>query len=144
MRTMLSFVSPLAAAAILGVTAASPAIGQTAVVAEHVRPIVKTDTTVRTVAVYKFSAARQAGMPAEVTVADSAGVLKASFRLPGSDTVRPMMVDVLDAGIVLQGRTTTGVLTLVLYQKEATNGTSVVGMWTLGTQDGELLGHAIR
>jgi len=142
MRTILSFVSPLAAAAVLAVSV--PAAAQQAVVSEHVRPVVKNDTTVRTVAVYKFSAARQAGMPAEVTVADSAGVLKASFRLPGSDTVRPMIVDVLDAGIVLQGQTPTGVLTLVLYQKEATTGTSVVGMWTLGTQDGELLGHAIR
>jgi hypothetical protein len=153
MRTMHSLVSPIATAAFSAVLAVSPvwqtAVAQTAVAAEHVRPVVgagrkSDDAIVRTVAIYRFNAARQPGMPAEVTVADSAGVLLASFRLPGANATQPMMVDVIDTGLVLQGETPAGVLTLVLFQKDAEVASTVVGQWTLGTQQGELLGRAVR
>jgi hypothetical protein len=153
MRTMHSLVSPLAAAAFYAVTAVSPvwqtAVAQTAVAAEHVRPDVNTarksdDAIVRTVAIYKFNPARQPGMPAEVTVSDSVGVILASFRLPGGNAIQPMMVDVIDTGLVLQGETPSGVLTLVLFQKDAEAASTVVGRWTLGTQQGDLLGRTVR
>lgn len=153
MRTMHSLVSPIATVAFYAIAAVSPvwqtAVAQTAVAAEHVRPVVNTvrksdGAIVRTVAVYRFSPARQPGMPAEVTVSDSAGVLLASFRLPGASALQPMMVDVIDTGLVLQGETPAGVLTLVLFQKDADVATTVVGQWTLGTQQGELLGRAVR
>lgn len=149
MRTLHSLVSPFATAALYAVTAVSPAIAQTAVAAEHVRPVVSTarksdEAITRTVAIYTFSAARQSGMPSRVTVTDSAGVLQASFRLPGSDETHPMIVDVVDTGLVLQGETPSGALTLVLFPKDSETSTSLVGNWTLGTQQGELLGRTIR
>jgi len=93
---------------------------------------------VRPVAVYQFVASHDAGIPKEVTVSDSAGVLVATFRLPGAAATRPMMVEVLNNDLVLQGETPWGVLTLVLYQNDQEPVSAVVGRWILGDKEGKL------
>ena len=99
----------------------------------------------RTLATYRFTGARGAAMPTQVTIADSAGVIVASFRLPGDRAARPMAVDLTEADLVLQGETPAGVLTLRFYQRgdDATTGL-VAGRWWLGTQDGTLRGRVTR
>jgi hypothetical protein len=52
-----------------------------------------------------------------------------------------MVVGMIDSGMVLQGETPEGVLTLVLYADDAAPGTGarrVVGQWTLGDRQGRL------
>lgn len=99
----------------------------------------------RTLATYRFTGARDAAMPTQVTIADSAGVLVASFRLPGDRDARPMAVDLTEADLVLQGETPAGVLTLRFYQRgDAVGAGLVAGRWWLGTQDGTLRGRVTR
>jgi hypothetical protein len=150
MRTMLSFLSPLATAALCA-AAVSPAAAQHSAAPDHVRPVVQhAAVTVdaplpRTVALYQFGASRAVGMPTQVTVADSAGRLVANFRLPRGGAARPMTVGVVDTDIMLQGETPSGVLTLVLYQQNDPDAAgAVVGRWSLGDRQGELRGRAAR
>jgi hypothetical protein len=99
----------------------------------------------RTLATYRFTGARDAAMPTQVTIADSAGVIVASFRLPGDRAARPMAVDLTEADLVLQGETPAGVLTLRFYQRgDAAAAGLVAGRWWLGAQDGTLRGRVIR
>jgi hypothetical protein len=150
MRTTLSLLSPLATA-VLFAAAVTPASAQHAAAPDHVRPVVghaavaAAPAPLRTVAVYRFGASREAGLPSQVTVADSAGRLVASYRLPGSVAARPMMVDVLDTDIILQGATPTGMLTIVLYgQNDPVAAGAIDGRWSLGEQHGALRVSAAR
>ena len=142
MRTMPSLLSPLATVALCA-AAMSPAAAQHAAAPDHVRPVVA--PLPRTVALYQFGASRAVGMPTQVTVADSAGKLVATFRLPRGGAARPMTVGVVDTDIMLQGETPSGVLTLVLYQQNDPDAAgAVVGRWSLGDRQGELRGRAAR
>jgi len=99
----------------------------------------------RALAVYRLSAPQHAGLPSEVTVADSAGDVVASYQLADGRTVGPLVVGVIDSGLVLQGETAAGLLTLVLYPADAapvTGARRVVGQWALGDRQGHL--HAAR
>jgi hypothetical protein len=150
MRLIRSILSPLAATA-LCVAAVRPAAAQQAAAAEYVRPAVRhtvsTPDTVqlRTLAVYRFTTIRVAGMPSQVTVADSAGELVATFRRPGTRDAAPMVVDVLGTDITLHGATPAGVLTLVLLgQNDPDASGTLTGRWTLGDRQGVLRGRAER
>jgi hypothetical protein len=150
MRNSLSLLSSLAITTLCA-AAMSPAGAQRATAPDYVRPVVeRADVTadapfLRTLAVYKFTSPRETGMPAEVTLADSTGQLVASFRLPGARNASPMMVDVLDTDLVLQGETPAGLLTLVLYrQATADVAGSFIGRYTLAGLRGELRGGALR
>jgi hypothetical protein len=99
----------------------------------------------RTVATYRFTRARDGFMPTEVTIADSAGVLVAAFRLPGDRAARPMAIDLTDADLVLQGETPAGVLTLRFFRPgDAADTGAVAGRWWLGEQAGTLRGRVTR
>src|SRR4051812_6434497 len=140
MHLIRSILSPLAATAFC-IVAARPAAAQQAAAADPVRPVVHralaTPGTVqpRTLAVYRFGASQIAGMPTQVTVADSAGELVANFRRLGARDAAPMVVDVLGTDITLHAATPSGVLTLVLYgQNDPDASGALVGHWTLGTR----------
>ena len=85
------------------------------------------------------------GVPDQVTVADSAGVIVAGLRLHGAREARPMLIDVLGTDLVLQGETPEGVLTLRLYgQGNPADTGSFAGRWWLGAREGTLRGRATR
>jgi hypothetical protein len=137
---------PAAAALMLGTAALAPAAAQSA----SLRPSVQlasfthTPAPVRTVAVYRFSASSIAGLPAQVTIADSAGTLVASLRR-ATGRVIPMAVGVADTDILLQAATQDGLLTIVLYEQNDTERTgAVIGRWRLGEREGELRGQSTR
>ena len=149
MRLIRSILAPLAVVALSATV--RPATAQRAATAEKIRPVVNSaranaDTVrLRTLAVYRFSNASVAGMPSQVTVADSSGELVASFRRAGTATATPMLVDVLDNDITLHGATPSGVLTLVLFgQNDPTAAGALIGRWTLGGRQGVLRGYAER
>ena len=149
MRSWTTFASPLAAVALCA-AAARPAAAQRAV-PDDARPLAvaagaPTAGAVRPVATYRFAASRRhAGMPDQVTVADSAGVIVASLRLPGAREARPMLVDLFGSDIVLQGQTPEGVLTLRLYgQSDPSDAGSFAGRWWLGDREGTLRGRLSR
>jgi len=140
-----------AAAAALSVAVARPAAAQAPRhTPRYTRPVASSaaavvDSAVRTVASFRIVPRRGLDMPAQVTVADSAGVLVASFRRNGARTASPMMVQVLDTDIVLQGETPSGVLTLVLYRQNDPAPAGVAfGRWWLGDQFGELRTRSTR
>ena len=149
-RATLVLASPLTAA-LLAATAARPAAAQRqpavdgrALAAESpaAGPVANAP---RTVATYRFTGARDGTMPAQVTIADSAGVLVASFRLPGDRAPRPMAIDLTESDLVLQGETPGGVLTLRFYQRDdAAAAGLVAGRWWLGGQEGTLRGRVTR
>ena len=143
---MRAIYSLLAAAALCA--AARPAAAQHAAVPGHVRPatpVVAGAAAVRPLASYRLAAARRAALPAEVTVADSAGALVASYRLPGMADAQPMVVTVIGTDVVLQGETPSGVLTLQLYgQNDADAAAPVEGRWSRAGQEGSLRGRATR
>jgi len=145
----LSLRSSLTLAAFCAV-ASRPAAAQQSAVAELVRPIVHVDSAAgdvdlpRTVAVYKFGGSRNAGIPTQVTVADSSGMWVATYRLPGSDELYPMAVDTQDGGLILRAETSAGLLTLELYQVETDAAGAVLGRWSIGSHEGELLRRVKR
>ena len=117
--------------------AATPAAAQD-LSKDAVRPA-PTIAVTREVAKYHFRVGREWGLPVEVTIADRAGELVASYRLPGQRTAQPMLVTVLDLDLVLQAETDKGVLTLQLFEQNGpTMKRPVVGQWTLGSRSGEL------
>jgi hypothetical protein len=149
MHLVRSLLSPVAATA-LCIAAVRPAAAQQAA-PDHVRPALRhavamPDTVQRrTLAVYRFGASQVAGMPSQVTLADSAGELVAAFRRAGAREAIPMVVDVLGTDITLHGATPSGVLTLVLYgQNDPDASGALTGRWALGTRQGELRGRAER
>ncbi len=142
MRTSLSLRSSITLAAFCA-AAGSPVAAQSAV-AGNVRAVVTAASsadavTPRTVAVYTFGASRSAGVPAQVTVLDSAGTFQASFRLPGSNARHEMAVDAREGDLYLQGSTSSGILTLVLYPIDTDAAGAVIGRWAVGSSEGELL-----
>src|SRR5258708_1438018 len=131
MRTKLVLRSPLAVVALCAVAVSPPGAQQT-IASNNVRSPVKVAAVsdaplLRPVGTYRFVEPRYASMPTDVTVADSSGTLVASFRLPGESAAHHMTVDVLDAGIVLQGQTPSGVLTLVINSTDLEPAGSVIG-----------------
>lgn len=146
MRSISSLLSPLVAVA-LSAAAVRPVAAQTAATTEYIRPVVEraartTDELPRPLVIYRFAGLHDVTMPTQVIVADSAGQLVATFRLAGSSAVRPMQVDVMDSDLVLQGETPSGVLTLVLYGQNDSNGEAALsGRWLLGSREGELRGR---
>lgn len=149
MRALASLLPPLAA--VLISAAVQPARAQQAVARDDARPVVRRLAApaglvaTRTLAVYQLTAPRATGMPARVTVADSASRLVASFRLAGAGSARPMLVEVLGSDLVLQGETPDGVLTLRLYDGNGSAPQDTVsGRWWLGHQEGALRGRAAR
>lgn len=98
----------------------------------------------RTVAVYRLVSFHASGMPSQVVIADSAGRLVAAYRLHDESRSYPMMVDVSGAGLVLQGETPDGMLTLYLYDPSTPSEGRADGHWWLGEQEGELRGRVLR
>lgn len=148
MRLFRSILPPLAAAALCAGVVQTAAAQQVAT-ADYVRPVVRTARThavqPRTLAVYRFSTSSIAGMPSQVTVADSAGELVATYRRADTRDAIPMLVDVLDRDITLHGATPSGVLTLVLYgENDSEPSSTLIGHWTLGDHQGELRGRRDR
>lgn len=140
-----------AAAAVAAVIAASPAAPRYAAAqaaagattrADVRRPDVPAAATlVRTAATFRFTRRAAAGLPAEVTVADSAGTIVAGYRLDGDRATRPMAVVVIDADLVLQAETPSGLLTVVLDGQNAPAPGPMTGRWWLGDARGALRGH---
>lgn len=141
MRSTLSLRSSLTLAAFCA-AAGSPVAAQSAV-ASNVRAVVNAASAdvaaPRTVAIYTFGSSRSAGLPAQVTVLDSAGTWSANFRLPGSHAANPMAVDAREGNLYLQGNTPAGTLNLVLYATESDAAGAVIGRWSVGSNEGELL-----
>lgn len=147
MRPPASFYSLFAAAALV-VAAGSPAAAQSSVATGYARlaanRTASPDARVRKLATYDFDSPLE-GMPARVTVADSAGTLVASFRARGTRFDQPMKVAVADRDILLEGQTVRGLLTIVLYdQNDAVPAGSIIGTWALGAYQGELRARAVR
>src|SRR5215217_4880102 len=129
----------LLAAALVLVTARA-ASAQQAAAPSLVRPVSATAAETRTVAVYRFTRSRVAGLPSEVTVADSAGQLVARYRLAAGGAEQPMLLTFIGDKLVLQSETPQGVLTLLL--QEPVDGSRVVtGFWQIEGQRGELRGR---
>lgn len=147
MRTKTSFLSPLTAAALCAALV-QPAAAQT-VASNYVRPVVEKINSdapvVRTVAIYRFTASRILRLPVTITIADSAGTLVASYRMPNVVQPAPMQVDVMGDDLILQGETTRGLLTLVLSrQNDGETPSKFIGWWSLGDEKGDLRGRASR
>jgi hypothetical protein len=141
MRTILSTLSAVA----LGAVVASPVAAQQAVATTAARPVVRSAPASRPLAIYRLTGARDGALPATVTVADSAGTLVASYRLPGARDEQPMAVFVLDTDLVLQGETSTGILTLQLVGlNDAEPAGAITGRWWLAGQSGALRVRAAR
>jgi hypothetical protein len=144
MRALRSSHSLLAAAALCA-AAAHPAAAQHAAAPAPPRPSVPpaaADVAPRTVAIYRLGGwHRSAGLPAEVRVADSAGVLVATSRPRHGRAEEPMMVTLIDTDLVLQGWSPSGVFTLRLYrQNEPVTAAELEGRWWLEGRQGELRG----
>jgi hypothetical protein len=147
MRAHTSFYSLLTAAA-LSAAAATPAAAQqtitpvrlvasTAIVAEP-------RSGTRTLATYDFDSSLP-GMPSRVTVADSAGIMVASYRPRGTGIEQPMKVAVVDRDILLEAETVRGTLTMALYdQNDPKAAGAIIGTWKLGSIQGELRARAVR
>ncbi|HUQ45300.1 MAG TPA: hypothetical protein VM033_01540 [Gemmatimonadaceae bacterium] len=144
-----SLLSPLSAA-VLTIAAFDTASAQTVVATANVRPATRSawnavaEPRQRALASYRLDGAQQ-GIPAQVTIADSAGTLVAFYRTRGGHTDRPMTIEVADSDILLQAQTPRGPLTLVLYQQNDPDAAGpFVGAWSLGSRQGELRGRAQR
>ena len=132
--------SSIALAAAIVLTAAPAAAQEHSTGAVRPAPML---VSAREVAKYRIIGVRGEGLPAEVTIADSAGQLTANYRLPGQRVAEPMMVTVMDQDIVLQAETDKGVLTLQLYGvNDQPVGGAVTGRWILAGRSGELRGRA--
>lgn len=96
----------------------------------------------RVVATYRFDMAHRGAFPSIVTVADSAGILVASARMPGESAARPLEVTVLQSDVIVQGETPSGILTLTL-SRESQGGARplTTGRWSLGNEVGKLKGR---
>ena len=148
MHIIRSLASPIAAA-VLAIAGMETAAAQSTVPPANVRLATRSADIVdaprqRTLAIYQFDGSHE-GIPSQVTVADSAGKLVASYRLRGGWAERPMTVDVADSDILLQTQTPRGTLTMVFYQQNDPDAAvPLIGLWSLGTRQGELRGRAER
>ena len=142
MHIIRSLVSPIAAA-VLALAGTATASAQSTVAPANVRLATRSADIVeaprqRTLAIFQIDGSHD-GIPAQVTVADSAGRLVASYRLRGGWAERPMTVEVADSDILLQAQTPRGTLTMVLYQQNDPDvAVPLLGLWALGTRQGEL------
>lgn len=141
MRTIPSI---LAAAAFVAAASPVSSVAAQQAATNPARPVVRSAAAPRTLATYRLTAPRDGSMPAVVTVADSAGTLVASYRLPGARDLQPMEVFVMDADVVLQGETPSGVLTLQLEGLNDEGGRDFAGRWWLAGRSGALRGRARR
>lgn len=84
--------------------------------------------------------------PASLVVADSAGHLVATYRVPGDTAARPMFVAAEGANLVLCAETAAGPLTIVLEGQNdpAARGRSFTGRWQRGEAEGQLVGRVQR
>ena len=147
MSIVRSILTPLSLAA-LAIAAIETASAQSTAASANVRLVAHSADIVaplqRTIAVYQLDGS-QYGVPAQVTVADSAGKLVASYRLRAGGAERPMKVDVADSDILLQAQTPRGLLTIVFYQQNDTDAAlPLIGLWSLGTRQGDLRARAGR
>ncbi|MEO7712339.1 MAG: hypothetical protein ABIV10_05420 [Gemmatimonadaceae bacterium] len=148
MHIIRSLVSPIAVA-VLTIAAIETASAQSTVATANVRLATRSADLVdaprqRTIAIYQFDGSHE-GLPAQVTVADSAGKLVASYRLRDGWADRPMTVAVADSDILLQAYTPRGSLTMVFYQQNDPDAAvPLVGLWSLGTRQGELRARSAR
>jgi hypothetical protein len=98
---------------------------------------------VRPVAVYRFARRDAAGLPAEVTLADSAGRLVAEYRLAGDRMSHAMTVTTVATDLVLRAETPSGPLTVRLDgQNDGSALGPVAGRWWLGDARGALRARA--
>lgn len=98
----------------------------------------------RTVAIYRFRPTQAWGIPAEVTLADSAGRLLAYVRMrPGAPRIQ-LDADLSVAGLTLQGETPAGLLTICLYDPELGAGGSTEGHWWVAGRDGDLVARRVN
>jgi hypothetical protein len=120
------------------VSAAALVAGANTVNAQQLVAVANTQP--RVLATYGFqNAPRDVAFPRLVTVADSAGTLLASVELTKDNRTVPMIVNVIENNLVLQGTTPDGVLTLVLDRiNEGGNTALTTGTWTLGRNSGAL------
>ena len=132
------------AAGVVATPAAAQQPSRAPVVLAAARSAPSSGAATRAVAVYRLITHRASGMPSQVVVSDSAGRLVAAYRLGNEPRSYPMMVDVSTAGIVLQGETPTGMLTLFLYDPSTPSQGRADGHWWLGEQEGELRGRVLR
>lgn len=130
----------LVALVALAAAASRPVAAQTAHDAPTAarRPVVEAAPAVRTLAVYRLGRTALPGLPGRVTVADSAGVLVARYRMAGAAGERPMVVTVMQTDLVLQAETPDGLLTLLLERQNDTDLGAPSGRWWLGTREGAL------
>jgi hypothetical protein len=133
---------PSLAAALVAAAVARPASAQAAAQSDVRRAEVAV-AAARPVAIYQMRASR-AELPAEVTVADSAGDIVASYRVRGDDAPRPMTISVDGSDLVLRAETRSGPLTLVLDRQNGDGGRVVTGRWRLGHDGGPLRGRVQR
>jgi hypothetical protein len=139
----------LAAIAAVALTAARPAAAQRAAsaAAAHAdlyRTAAAPRAASRVLASYRLAGTRDVALPSQVVVADSAGMLVASYRAPGRPA-QPMSVTVMGTDLVLQGQTASGLLTLVLArQNDADSSARLAGHWSLDDRRGSLRGQARR
>ena len=100
---------------------------------------------VRLVAAYRFARRDVAGLPAEISLADSAGQLTARYRPAGAGaTAAPMAVAFEGDDVVLRADTPSGPLTVRLDRQNAAPSTAlapVAGRWWLGDARGALYGR---
>jgi hypothetical protein len=131
------------AALLLAAAAARPAAAQAAAQSDARRVDVAVASAARPVAQYRIRVSR-ADLPTQVTVADSAGDLVASYRLDGDAAARPMAITVNGSDLVLSADTQAGPLTLVLDRQNGDGGKAVTGRWRIGRDEGLLRGRVQR
>lgn len=147
MRTHIAIaIAGVAAATLL---AARPAEAQRPAAADVVRPdvhgVADLPSAARPVASYRLRTTSGAGLPSQVVVADSAGLLVARLHDAGSRAAQAMTVTVMGTDLVLQGQSAAGTLTLLLAgQNDADAASHVDGRWSLGERQGTLRGRARR
>ena len=98
---------------------------------------------VRPVGLYRFGWRHAAGLPSELTVADSAGQLIARYRLGDDRAAHPMTVTVRDTDLLLHAETPSGRLTVRLDDQNGTSAAGpMTGRWWLGDARGTLRGRS--
>jgi len=140
MRTTFTRLAIAAAVIVPATTAAAQQPSRAAVRLAAARTAPSSGAEVRTVAVYRLVAFHSSGLPSQVVVSDSAGRLVAAYRLRDEARSYPMMIDVSGAGLVLQGETPSGTLTLFLYDPSTpSDGRGRAdGHWWQGDREGGL------
>jgi hypothetical protein len=141
LRALAWIAAPLAAAA----AAAGPAEAQrTAHHRAHEAAVPV--ASIRTLAVYRLSTTGENHLPAQLSLADSAGVVLASVSFDDGRAPVPMEVTLREADLVVRGDTPAGRLTLWLDGQNENSApiARLTGRWRLGSEQGALLGRTAR